>query len=162
MCPPRSALTLAALMVLGSAAVPAVATRAQATESAFCLDVHKLDGMQAAAFVGVRGPADGPPSDDGFQFYDTPFKLPGAETCKVWFDLQDRGWGYDCSWRVADPASGERQFTTLTDGIASCYPHARTDRPWAGRFSIDEPHIKIRIRGTGRLSGIVLTLSSSQ
>jgi hypothetical protein len=153
-----SALTLTALMVLCSASGPSAAGRPQTTETEFCLDVQKLVGMRAARFTPVRGAVDGAPSDDGFQFYHAQFKLTGADTCKVWLDLQDRAWGYDCSWRIADSASGERQFTMLTDGVTSCYPHARTERPWAGRFSIDSPHIKIRFRDVGRFSGIVLTI----
>jgi hypothetical protein len=158
MCPPVSALTLAALMVFCSSAGPIPASRAQTTETGFCLDVQKLVEMRTARFSPVRGSVDGPPSDDGFQFYDAQFKLTGADRCKVWFDEQEGGWGYDCSWRIPDSAAGERQFTLLTNGVASCYPHARTDRPWAGRFSIDNPHIKIRFRDVGRLTGIVLTI----
>lgn len=158
MCPPVFALTLAALMVLSSAG-PGANSGAQGTEhDEFCFDLHKLAGMRAAGFSPVRGEIDGPPSDDGFQFYDAQLKLPGADRCNVWFDLQDGGWGYDCGWYIADPASGERQFTMLTSDTTSCFPYARTDRPWAGRFSIDSPHIKIRFRNTGRLSGIVLTI----
>ena len=158
MCPSRAALALPALLVLCSGPGPGAAIRAQTTENGFCLDVQKLVGMRPAGFSPVRGAVDGPPSDDGFQFYDAQFKLTGAETCRVWSDLQDRGWGYDCSWHIADSASGQRQFTMLTEGVTSCYPHARTERPWAGRFSIDSPHIKIRFRDAGRLSGIVLTI----
>jgi hypothetical protein len=158
MCPPRSALTLAAFMVLGSSAGPGAAIRAQTVEPGLCPDVQKIAHMAAASFRPVRGLIDGPPSDDGFQFYDAQFKLSGADSCKVWSDLQDRGWGYDCSWHIADSASRERQFEMLTNVVASCYPHAGTDRPWAGRFSIDSPHIKIRFRDTGRLTGIVLTI----
>ena len=158
MRPPGFALTLAALMVL-SIAGPGATSGAQHTEhDEFCLDLHKLVEMRPARFSPVRGAIDGPPSDDGFQFYDAQLKLPGADRCKVWFDLQEGGWGYDCSWHVADSASGERQFTMLTSGMTSCFPYASTDRPWPGRFSIDSPHIKIRFRDIGRLSGIVLTI----
>jgi len=114
--------------------------------------------MRTAAFIPVRGAVDGPASDDGFQFYDAQFNLTGADICKVWFDQQDRGWGYECSWHRADSASRERQFTLLTNRVTSCYPHATTDRPWAGRFAIDSPQIKIRFRDVGRLSGLVLTI----
>jgi hypothetical protein len=158
MCPPRSALTLAAFMVFCSGAGPDAAIRAQTTEAGLCADVQRLADMSAARFSPVRGAIDGPPSDDGFQYYDAQFKLSGADTCKVWADLQDRGWGYDCSWHIADPASGARQFKMLTEGVASCYPYAWTDRPWAGRFLIGSPHIKIRFRDAGRLTGIVLTI----
>jgi hypothetical protein len=158
MCPPRSALTLAVVMVLCSSAGPGAARRAQTTETGFCLEIQKLVGMRAARFSPVRGVVDGPPSDDGFQFYDAQFTLAGADSCKVWSDEQEGGWGYDCSWRIADSAAGERQFTMLTEGITSCYPHATIERPWAGRFSIDNPHIKIRFRDVGRFSGIVLTI----
>lgn len=158
MCPSGAALALTTLLVLCSSPGTGAPIRAQTTENGFCLDVQKLVGMRAARFSPVRGAVDGPPSNDGFQFYDAQFRLPGAETCRVWSDLQDRGWGYDCSWHIADSESGQRQFTMLTDGVTLCFPHARTERPWAGRFSIDSPHIKIRFRDAGRLSGIVLTI----
>ena len=114
--------------------------------------------MRPAGFSALRGAADGPPSEDGCQFYDTPVTLEGADICKVWFDEQDGGWGYECSWHVADSASGERQFTLLADGLSLCYPHARTERPWPRRFSIDSPRIKVRFREAGRLSRVVLTI----
>lgn len=158
LCLRGSALILAASMVLCSGADASPDSRAQGTETEFCRAVQKLVGMRTARFSPVRGAADGPPSDDGFQFYDAQFNLTGADICKVWFDQQDRGWGYDCSWHSADSASGERQFTMLTNGVTSCYPRAKTERPWAGRFSIDSPHIKIRFRDVGRLSGLVLTI----
>ena len=158
MCLRGSALILAASMVLCSRADAGPDSRAQRTETEFCLAVQKLVGMRTAGFSPVRGAVDGPPSDDGFQFYDAQFNLTGADICKIWFDQQDRGWGYDCSWHSADSASGERQFTMLTNGVTSCYPRAKTERPWTGRFSIDNPHIKIRFRDVGRLSGLVLTI----
>jgi hypothetical protein len=158
LCLRGSALTLAASMVLCSGAGASADSRAQGTETEFCLAVQELVGMRTARFSPVRGAVDGPPSDDGFQYYDAQFNLTGADICKVWFDQQDRGWGYECSWHIADSASGERQFTMLTNGVTSCYPQAKTDRPWAGRFSIDPPHIKIRFRDVGRLSGLVLTI----
>lgn len=158
LCRRGSALMVAALVVLCSGAGARADSRTQATETELCLTVQKLVGMQAAGFSPVRGAVDGPPSDDGFQFYEARFNLTGADLCKVWSDLQGRGWGYECSWRIADSASGARQFTMLTDGVTSCYPQAKTERPWAGRFSIDSPHIKIRFRDGGRLSGLVLTI----
>jgi hypothetical protein len=158
LCLRGSALTLAASVVLCSGAGASAGSRAQATETQLCLTVQKLEGMRAANFSPVRGAVDGPPSDDGFQFYDARFNLTGADICKVWFDQQDRGWGYECSWHIADSASGERQFAMLTEAVTSCYPQAKTERPSARRFSIDSPHIKIRFRDVGRLSGLVLTI----
>jgi hypothetical protein len=153
-----AALPLTALLILCSSPGPGAAIRAQTTASGFCRDVQKVVGMRSAGFSPVRGAVDGPPSDDGFQFYDAQFKLTGAANCKVWSDVQDRGWGYDCSWPIVDSGSGQQQFAMLTDGVTSCYPHARTDRPWAGRFAIESPHIKIRFRDAGARPGIVLTI----
>jgi hypothetical protein len=153
-----SALTLAASVVLCSGVGARAGSHTQATETELCLAVQKLAEMRAARFSPVRGAVDGPPSDDGFQFYHARLNLTGADLCKVWSDLQDRGWGYECSWHIADSAFGAQQFTRLTDGVTSCYPQAKTERPWAGRFSIDSPHITIRFRDVGRLSGLVLTI----
>jgi hypothetical protein len=151
-------LTLTALLVLCSSDSTSARTRAQATESELCPAVQKLVGMRAVQFSLVRGVADGPSTDDGFQFYDARFNLPGADTCKVWFDQQDGVWGYDCSWHIADSVSGERLFNRLTDAVGACFSSTYAQRPWAGRFSIDNPAIKIRFRDTGRLSGLVLTI----
>jgi len=151
-------LTLTALLVLCSSDSTSARTRAQAMEPEFCPAVQKLVDMRAVRFSLVRGSADGPSTDDGFQFYDAQFNLPGADTCKVWFDQQDGVWGYDCSWHIADSVSGEQLFKRLTDATSACFSSAQSQRPWAGRFSIDNPHIKIRFRDAGRPSGLVLTI----
>jgi hypothetical protein len=154
-----SMLTLA-MVVLGCPDLYATdGGEAQGTDISLCADVHKIVAMRPVSFTPVRGFVDGPPSEDGFQFYNTQFILAGAETCKVWSDQQDRGWGYECNWHVVDPASAERQFRLLTDLLSACYPQARTYQPWAGRFLIEGTGIKIRFRDGGRLSGIVLTIS---
>ena len=158
MCLRASALTSALLVILCARAGTVAPGRALATETEFCLSVRNLVEMRTPGFSAVRGAADGPPSEDGFQFYDSLVNLGGADICKVWFDEQDGGWGYECSWHAADPAAAERQFTTLTQGLSSCYPRARTERPWARRFSIDSPRIKVRFREAGTLSGVVLTI----
>jgi hypothetical protein len=151
-------VTLTALLALCSSDRTSASTGAQVSDPELCPAVQKLADMRAGRFSFVRGAADGPTTDDGFQFYDAQFNLPGADTCKVWFDEQDRVWGYDCSWHVADSASGERLFKSLTEAISGCFSSTRSQRPWPGRFSIDNPHIKIRFRDTGKLSGLVLTI----
>jgi hypothetical protein len=153
-----SALTLAVVVFLGPGLNATDGGRAQATETGLCADVHKIVAMRTVSFTPVRGLVDGPPSEDGFQFYTAQFTLAGADVCKVWSDQQGRGWGYECSWHITGPASAERQFRMLTNALSSCYPQARTDQPWPGRFSVFGPGIKIRFREGGRLSGLVLTI----
>jgi hypothetical protein len=127
-------------------------------ENRLCVALEKLVAMRPERFTPARGPIDGPPTEDGFQFYQAQFNLPGADSCKVWFDYQDEGWGYDCSWNFVDAASAEWEFNRLTNAVRECYPRAQTRRLWPGRFTLDSPQIKIRLRHTARLPGLVLTI----
>ena len=71
-----STLTLAGLVSCCIVLEATTDHRAQPMDPELCLAVHRIVDMRTVRFTPVRGPADGPPSDDGFQFYDARFILP--------------------------------------------------------------------------------------